>query len=182
MRRKTIPGYVTELRYKRTGAAKGHYFHPFKPGVKMLALNDGSVKLVGPKRIHADDSEPGFWERYGHRRGGQNVARRRRRARRSRGRGKGDNTLLLVGAAVLGYMFLTGRGVGAAIPPATIQRPGDAQAFIPQPGEFWINPNTQEWVQAGADGLPPGTVPPWRVMSQSEYVSLVSGGSEGFLT
>jgi hypothetical protein len=56
-----------------------------------------------------------------------------------------------------------------------VQRAGDAQPFLPQPHAFWINPNTSEWVQAGNDGLPPGSVPPWRLMSDAEYTQLVTG-------
>lgn len=62
----TIPGQALEVQYRRSGSQRGHYYHPFKPGVKMYALKDGSVLFKGRKRIHAMDTEPGFWEQYGH--------------------------------------------------------------------------------------------------------------------
>lgn len=65
-RRAMIPGEVTEIRYRRSGGQPGMYYHPFKGGVKMIANADGSVTLRGRQRIHGDDRERGFWERYGH--------------------------------------------------------------------------------------------------------------------
>ena len=65
-RRAMIPGDVTEIRYRRTGSQPGMYYHPFKGGVKMIANADGSVTLRGRERIHGNDRERGFWERYGH--------------------------------------------------------------------------------------------------------------------
>jgi hypothetical protein len=72
MPRPAIPGRATEIRYRRTD--RRHYRHPFGPGVTMRANKGGepappgSVTLV-PRRgttIHADDRDPGFWDRYGH--------------------------------------------------------------------------------------------------------------------
>ena len=61
----TIPGEITEVRYRRTGPQRGYYVHRFEGGVRMHANRDGSVTLRGPHRIHAVDTELGFWEKYG---------------------------------------------------------------------------------------------------------------------
>lgn len=66
-----IPGDVVELRYRRSGPLRGYYRHEFKPGVRMHGNADGSVTLRGPARLHALDTEPDFWHRYGERRKGR---------------------------------------------------------------------------------------------------------------
>jgi len=96
-RRRMMPGMATEIRYRRTGAQPGMYYHPFKGGVKMYANGDGSVTLRGRQRIHAVDSEPGFWERYGH---GRKGMRRNPRRGSSKLFGMDTTTLLLVGGAL----------------------------------------------------------------------------------
>jgi hypothetical protein len=62
---RTIPGEATEIRYRRTGPLAGRYYHRFRPGVRMRANRDGSVTLRGRNKIHAVESEPGFWDKYG---------------------------------------------------------------------------------------------------------------------
>jgi hypothetical protein len=167
-----IPGNALQIRYRRTGGQL--YYHNFKPGVRMIVNGNGTVTLAGRERVWADDRWPGFWDKYGHHR---NPGRRRMARRRSSGGGISTTNLLLLGAA--GFLvwksgLLSSLGIGG--PSLTpVQRPGDLQAFIPQPNAFWINPDTGIWVQAGADGVPPGSVPPWRLMSDQEYAQVVMG-------
>ena len=83
------------------------YYHPFKGGVRMIANADGSVTLRGRQRIHAVDTEPGFWERYGHGRKGM------RRNPGSKILGMDPMTALLVGA---GIFLLYRHSQGATAP------------------------------------------------------------------
>ena len=164
----TIPGEAVELRYLRTGQMAGPYRHTFKRGVKLYALNDGSVLLKGRETLHADDRTPGFWRRYG---------RHRTRRIGTMARPGGGNLMMLAGIGLLGWAWWSGKlTLPSLLTPrpagASVQRPGDAAPFLPQPFAYWHNPTTTELFLAGADGLPPGTVPPWRLASEDELGQL----------
>lgn len=124
-RRRMIPGTAVQIRYRRSGAQRGMYYHDFKPGVRMVANADGSVTLRGPRKIHAVDTEPGFWQRYGH---GKERGMRNARRRRSSGGGMDMSTLLLlaVGGYVVYRYFGDQASAGSFAP--TSQASADAMA------------------------------------------------------
>lgn len=126
-RRRMIPGTAVQIRYRRSGAQRGMYYHDFKPGVRMVANADGSVTLRGPRTIHAVDTEPGFWQRYGH--GRERGMARRRRRNPNRGNSLGMSTTNLLLLAVGGYFVYTyfrDQGTGSFAP--TSQASADAMA------------------------------------------------------
>lgn len=50
-----VPGHVLEIRYKRYGAGvgrgmSGFYKHPFKARARILAMSDGSLRIVPVRR------------------------------------------------------------------------------------------------------------------------------------
>ena len=169
---RTIPGRALEIRYLRSDGKR--YFHPFEHPVKMIANRDGSVTLRGRQRIHANDTEPGFWERYGHGRHGKVRNPKRYRRRRSYSKSSGSTMWLLYGVAALliyprlvqGYAVSTG-----------------GQAIIPQASDaVWYSDTYQ-----GGDGtyfvgsLPPGASPPWRLAAATEIGSMQAGLLSGYL-
>lgn len=169
--RRTIPGRALEIRYLRSDGKR--YFHPFETNVRMIANRDGSVTLRGAKRIHADDREPMFWERYGHGRHGK-VRNPRRKRRRSYS-GKSDWSLLLyAGAALLLYPMLS-RSWGAVST--------GGQPIIPQPGEtvWYSDPYQGGGGEYFTGSLPPGASPPWRIASATEVGSMQAGLLSGYL-
>jgi hypothetical protein len=109
-----IPGEATEIRYRRTGALAGRYYHRFRPGVRMHANRDGSVTLRGIRKLHAVESEPGFWDKY------QNPPRRRQGSGR---RPASDGLLWLVlgvAVAVWSMTRVPATAVDAAAPNAPV--------------------------------------------------------------
>jgi hypothetical protein len=167
--RRVIPGQALEIRYLRSDGKR--YFHPFKPGVKMYANGDGSVTLRGRMRIHADDREPQFWERYGHGRHGK-VKNPRRRRRQSYG--GGNNLLLYAGLALILYPLLTRNAYGVTT---------GGQMILPQPGEsvWYSDPYQGGGGEFFTGSLPPGASPPWRLASATEIGAMQSGLLSGSL-
>lgn len=172
--RRTIPGRALEIRYLRSDGKR--YFHPFEPdsNVRMYANRDGSVTLRGLKRIHADDGEPGFWERYGHGRHGKVRNPRKRKRARSYG-GGGGNFWLYAGLALILYPMLT-RSSYAAVSTG-------GQFIIPQPGEtiWYSDPYQGGGGEFFTGSLPPGASPPWRIASATEIGSMQQGLLSGTL-
>jgi hypothetical protein len=167
--RRTIPGRALEIRYLRSDGKR--YFHPFEHPVKMIANRDGSVTLRGAKRIHADDGEPQFWERYGHGRARRNPMARRRR---SYSRSSGSNWLLYIGAAVLLYPMLTRNAYGISTGGQMILPQGNEAVWYSDPyqgggGEYFVGT------------LPPGAAPPWRLAAATEIGSMQAGLLSGYL-
>lgn len=159
--RRMIPGTALEIRYLRSDGKR--YFHPFEQHVRMVANRDGSVTLRGRKRIHANDGEANFWERYGHGRHGKVRNPRRRRRRQSYGSG---NTLLLyAGLALILYPMLTRSAYAVST---------GGQAILPQPGgTVWYSDPFQGGGGEFFTGtVPPGAAPPWRLASQTERVTM----------
>lgn len=131
---RAIPGTVMQIRYRRPGAMRGLYKHDFKPGVRMVANADGSVTLRGPRKIHAVDSEPGFWQKYGHERGrGMRNARRRRASS-----GGMDTTtmLLLAVGGYLAYTYFSRPAFAAGLSPATAEALAAQRAGERAPGFY----------------------------------------------
>ncbi|MCI0371223.1 MAG: hypothetical protein L0214_07540 [candidate division NC10 bacterium] len=164
MKKKTIPGEALEIRYRRGGAQAGKYFHPFGPGVKMYANADGSVTLRGQRRIHAEDSEPGFWERYGHRGGRSTMANP-----------WGTNMTrlmqyLLVGGAV--YFLLLRPRSAFALP--TTGLPGQGQGQ--EPIRYWFDPTTSTVVEAWGVEAPGPTFRPASTYEVEAFGVAVGGG------
>jgi hypothetical protein len=167
-RKRTIPGEVLEIRYRRSGRNGGKYYHPFKPGVRMVANADGSVTLRGRQNIHADDREPGFWERYGHGHG------RRRNPTMARGFKLDGMTLaLLAGGA---FLIFKG-GLLDSLTGSMFARPAGADpATGAEPILYWFNDQTFEVVERWGT-TPPG--PGFRPASSYEvsvYGVSVGGG------
>lgn len=165
--RRVIPGRALEIRYLRSDGKR--YFHPFEHPVKMYANQDGSVTLRGAKRIHADDREAGFWERYGHGRHGTNVRKRRRQS--SGGYG---NLWLYAGLALILYPMLS-RSWGAVST--------GGQMILPQSGEsiWYSDPYQGGGGEFFVGSLPPGASPPWRLASTTEIGAMQSGLLSGSL-
>lgn len=165
--RRVIPGRALEIRYLRSDGKR--YFHPFEHPVKMYANQDGSVTLRGAKRIHADDREAGFWERYGHGRHGTNVRKRRRQS--SGGYG---NLWLYAGLALILYPMLS-RSWGAVST--------GGQMILPQPGDsiWYSDPYQGGGGEFFVGSLPPGASPPWRLASTTEIGAMQSGLLSGSL-
>lgn len=162
--RRRIPGRALEIRYLRSDGKR--YFHPFEHPVKMVANADGSVTLRGARRIHADDGEAGFWERYGHGRS------RRRNPVAKRRRGGGTNWLLWSGLALIAYNLFR---------PTAVSTGG--QMILPQPGDsIWFSdPYTGGDSTYFVGSLPPGASPPWRLASATEIGAMQSGLMVGAL-
>lgn len=170
--RRTIPGRALEIRYLRSDGKR--YFHPFEHPVKMIANRDGSVTLRGGKRIHADDGEPHFWERYGHGRHGK-VRNPKRYRRRSRSYGGGGNAFwLYVGAALILYPMLTRNAYGVST---------GGQAIIPQPSDavWYSDPYQGGGGEYFVGSLPPGASPPWRLAAATEIGAMQAGLLSGYL-
>lgn len=170
---RTIPGRALEIRYLRSDGKR--YFHPFEQNVRMIANRDGSVTLRGSKRIHADDREPMFWERYGHGRHRKQVSNPRRRRRRSYSSGGSNMWLLYAGAALLLYPMLS-RAWGGAVSTG-------GQMILPQPGEtiWYSDPYQGGGGEYFTGALPPGSSPPWRIASATEVGSMQAGLLSGYL-
>ena len=169
----TIPGRALEIRYLRSDGKR--YFHPFEHPVKMYANRDGSVTLRGSKRIHADDREAGFWERYGHGRTSRNAARGRMNKRRTYRRSStGGSVWLYAGLALLLYPMLS-RSWGAVST--------GGQMILPQSGEsiWYSDPYQGGGGEFFVGSLPPGASPPWRLASTTEIGAMQSGLLSGSL-
>jgi hypothetical protein len=166
--RRVIPGRALEIRYLRSDGKR--YFHPFEHPVKMYANRDGSVTLRGSKRIHADDREAGFWERYGHGRHGTVKNPRRRRQSYS----GGSNLWLYAGLALILYPMLS-RSWGAVST--------GGQMILPQSGEsiWYSDPYQGGGGEFFVGSLPPGASPPWRLASTTEIGAMQSGLLSGSL-
>lgn len=162
---RTIPGEVTEIRYQRSGPLAGRYYHRFRPGVRMRANRDGSVTLTGPRKIHAVESEPGFWDKYG---GKANPRPAPRTVRFGTGGGRRRRSRWVGGGApfnwtplfVLGMFWLwqasRPSGAGAA-PGAVFDAAGNPLLPGVLPGD-WSGADIIRSIQAG-DALhypPPG--------------------------
>lgn len=179
-----LPGHVEEIKYGPRGGK--WYQHKFKPGVKQRLIRAGravtirpshnAVLLYHPNRaVFEDERTPGFWRKYGHRSGGNPMARRR---------GGGDDWgqyLLWGGLAYLAWMFLK---------PSTAVATGGANLVMPQPaGTVWYSDPLQMDPTTGGAGdqsffigsLPPGVSPPWRLASQVEINAMNLGLSAGTL-
>lgn len=94
-----------------------------------------------------------------------------RRRRRTYSRGGGWGTYLLWGG--LAYLLLSRGSLGTLFGP-TAAGANPTGGFIPQPYSWWINPQTSELWLADATGIPPGSVPPWRLASDAEILSASS--------
>lgn len=164
--RRVIPGRALEIRYLRSDGKR--YFHPFEHPVKMYANKDGSVTLRGSKRIHADDRERGFWERYGHGRHGSNVRKRRQSS------GGYGNLWLYAGLALILYPMFS-RSWGAVST--------GGQMILPQSGEsiWYSDPYQGGGGEFFVGSLPPGASPPWRLASTTEIGAMQSGLLSGSL-
>jgi hypothetical protein len=173
----SIPGLVTQIRYRRTGPGvprdeQGEYYHDFTTPVRMRAQRDGSVRLVGRHRIHADDHEPGF---------GRYLRASERHAMRNARRSSSGDWGDLLGYAVVGvvgwflYRQMTSGGGSLGLPGASPgASPGaPSSAFVPQPaGTVWIS----DPAQGGTGQLFVGTLPPnaaagWREASELEIAA-----------
>lgn len=139
--RSRIPGEALEVRYRRAGPQAGKYFHPFEPGVRMYANADGSVTFRGRKRIHADDRESGFWQRYGH-------GRERNPRTMAKKIGGIDVKWLMLGAVA--FFIFNSRGVTAA----------DLGIGGQQPIEFWVDGAGTVWRTLPTAALPSGLTRP----------------------
>jgi hypothetical protein len=169
---RTIPGRALEIRYLRSDGKR--YFHPFEHPVKMIANRDGSVTLRGGKRIHADDREPHFWERYGHGRHGK-VKNPRRYRRRSKATYGGSGTFwLYVGAALILYPMLTRNAYGVST---------GGQSIIPQASDavWYSDPYQGGGGEYFVGSLPPGASPPWRLAAATEIGAMQAGLLSGSL-
>lgn len=159
-----IPGRALEIRYLRSDGKR--YFHPFEHRVRMVANRDGSVTLRGRRRIHADDREAGFWQRYGHGRHGRNPVRR--------SRGSAPNWLLWGGIALVGYALYHQQALAVST---------GGQPIIPQPGEtiWYADPYQGGGGEFFHGALPPGASPPWRLASPTEIGAMQGGLLSGSL-
>lgn len=166
---RTIPGRALEIRYLRSDGKR--YFHPFEHPVKMVANADGSVTLRGSKRIHADDREAGFWERYGHGRASRNAARGLKMPRRRR---RQNNTWLWIAGGAAVFFFLN-RPTGAVST--------GGQMILPQPGaSVWFSdPYQGGGGEFFTGSLPPGASPPWRLAGATEIGLMQAGLLAGAL-
>ena len=183
-----IPGQALEIRYRRGSA--GYYKHSFTSGTRQRRLRPGerfshhqhSVVLYHPNRpVWEDDRIPGFQQRYGHGRGGNNPMARRRRG----GGMKFDVTTVALLAGV-GYLVYT----TFFAPEATAFEPGvstGGQQILPQPaGTVWYSDPFQQSMD-GMTGdqsffigsLPPGSAPPWRMASGTEIAAMNLGLAAG---
>jgi len=143
---RTIPGEATEIRYRRTGPLAGRYYHKFRPGVRMRANRNGSVTLQGPQTIHAVDSEPGFWDKYGgranpRRRPAPRTVRFRSGGRRRRGRFFGGTPFNWTPLWVLGLFWLW------------------QASRAPAAAGVEVDPVTGAWLESTGNFLAPGVLP-----------------------
>jgi hypothetical protein len=159
MSRATIPGRVVEIRYQRSGVNAGLYRHRFGPGVRMQARADGSVRLHGPRRIHADDRARDFDRYVNPPRGGRAMSRRQPpRRRRRRARAESGLSWWWLGALALLVRMRQ---------PQTVYSGGGRE-----PINYWINPDTGALVyQPGVDPPPGG----FRPASENEIAATLPG-------
>jgi hypothetical protein len=124
-----IPGTLTEVRYRRVGQDKGHYFHRFTSPVRMIAKPGGAVLLKGRGKIWSDEDRDRNFARYTRRKRSQPM--RRTSYRRNPSGSSGDGGSLVPLALIAGAVWLLS------------SRPGGISAmFAPRaPATYATNPD-----------------------------------------